>query len=434
MATEHSIRDGIHPGDDGDAGAFWRHAFEGLVTKLPEPVFVIDKEGNITYWNEGAEDLTGYDASRAIGMPAYELFGTDGESETLAEAVVRTGEVIRETDIRSAASSNGETFHGRALGVPITTPSGDCVGAVEVITRVTEIIEQRETVQNLQERMTGDVESAAAALQDSASDVADDSQAIQELARAGAEGDGFAVVANEIKDLAEQSKERVDQIETIVDDIRDTALNTVESVEATNDGIVAATEEIETVVENQQSIVTAIQETDIGITEIADATDEQAASAEEIDKHRRQQRPSKRRGVEFGRKHRRRQRTPDENGRGTRSQHPIRQRGNARSHSTETSPKSIFTPSPRRSEVVSRPEAVAIGRNESGKQRKSSRKSTFKSRSRSRRASRQVRHRGGRASRWPAASRRPTALCDLCCSSGRRGPRCSWSCWSHTWR
>ncbi len=237
MATEHSVRDGIHP-DDDDAGAFWRHAFEGLVTKLPEPVFVIDNGGNITYWNEGAEDLTGYDASRAIGMPAYELFGTDGESETLAEAVVRTGEVIRESNIRSAASASGETFHGRALGVPITTPTGDCVGAVEVITRVTEIIEQRETVQDLQERMAGDVESAATALRNSASDVADDSQAIQELTRDQSQNLGdvqsevatFSATIEEVASSAEEVSSQSTETKTLAETSADAAVETLATV------------------------------------------------------------------------------------------------------------------------------------------------------------------------------------------------------------
>ncbi|MGA9401691.1 PAS domain-containing protein, partial [Haladaptatus sp.] len=183
MATEQSVRNEIYPGGDLDAGTFWRHAFEGLVTRLPEPVFVVDEHGTITYWNSGAEELTGYSASRAVGMPSYELFGTDGQDETLAETVVRTGQVVRESDIRTAPTASGGTIHGRALAVPITTPDGETVGAVEVITRVTELIEQREAVRGLQQQMSEEVEGAVAELRDSAADVAEDSQSIRELTR-----------------------------------------------------------------------------------------------------------------------------------------------------------------------------------------------------------------------------------------------------------
>ena len=41
-----------------------------------------------------------------------------------------------------------------------------------------------------------------------------------EAARAGDQGKGFAVVANEIKSLADQSKEATDQIRSILDDTR----------------------------------------------------------------------------------------------------------------------------------------------------------------------------------------------------------------------
>lgn len=106
MAMEHATETSIEPGDS-DPADFWRHAFEALVERFPEPAFGVDADGEIRYWNDGAEALTGYPASETVGMGAYEVFGTEGEEETLAETVVRTGEVIREEDLRTAAGPTG---------------------------------------------------------------------------------------------------------------------------------------------------------------------------------------------------------------------------------------------------------------------------------------------------------------------------------------
>ncbi|NUC72455.1 PAS domain-containing methyl-accepting chemotaxis protein [Haloterrigena sp. SYSU A558-1] len=314
MAIETGTPPSIEPGADDDAAAFWRGAFTGLIDVFPEPAFAVDGSGYITRWNDGVEEITGYPAGDVVGKHAYDVFGTEGEDETLAEEVIRTGRPIREESIRAAESADGETVHARALGVPITSEDGDVVGAVEVLTRVTTLIEQRERITQLQEQMSDEVEGAVAELRDAATNMAENSQEISEsaeeqsdslsevqgechiadqtnllalnanieAARADGSGNGFAVVANEIKGLAEQSKERADEIEAIVAEIRETALDTVDSVETTNEEIATVVTEIEGVVENQETIRSAIQETNEGITDIAAATDQQAASSEEI--------------------------------------------------------------------------------------------------------------------------------------------------------
>ncbi|WP_321112453.1 hypothetical protein [Halorussus salinisoli] len=57
---------------------------------------------------------------QVVGKHAYDVFGTEGQDETLAETVIRTGGVVREESIRSAATADGDRAHARALGVPET--------------------------------------------------------------------------------------------------------------------------------------------------------------------------------------------------------------------------------------------------------------------------------------------------------------------------
>jgi len=79
-----------------NSGEFWLHAFESLVADLPEPAFVVDADGDITHWNQAVENILGLPASEAVGMNAYDVFGTEGQDETLAQEVIRTGEPVRE--------------------------------------------------------------------------------------------------------------------------------------------------------------------------------------------------------------------------------------------------------------------------------------------------------------------------------------------------
>ena len=103
-----------------------------------------------------------------------------------------------------------------------------------------------------------------------------------EAARAGEAGEGFAVVATEVKDLAEESHQRATHIEEMVHRIQDDTEETVESLQRTNVAIDEGIEQVEQAMENLTEIVEAVKQASDGIEEVADATDDQAASTEEV--------------------------------------------------------------------------------------------------------------------------------------------------------
>ncbi|MFB6073217.1 MAG: methyl-accepting chemotaxis protein [Halobacterium sp.] len=103
-----------------------------------------------------------------------------------------------------------------------------------------------------------------------------------EAARAGEAGSGFEVVADEVKELANETREHTERIAGSIDEVQQQANETVVAVEESHEQIHRAGDEIDDALTALEEIADAVDEAATGITEVARANDEQAETVEDV--------------------------------------------------------------------------------------------------------------------------------------------------------
>ena len=201
----------------------WRHMFDQLAAQFPDPVIVVDDDGRLTHWNREQAAFTETDAEAALGRPANEVIGTKNTTETLAETVAETGEAVQASDVRTVPQGDGEEAYVRAVGVPLTAPDDETAGAFEFVHRVTELVEQRKSVETVQRQVREEVDECVSGLERASSQVTDNVEAIVEIA--DAEAEHVREVDDGIGSFSATTQEVAASVETVSTQSSETSLS-----------------------------------------------------------------------------------------------------------------------------------------------------------------------------------------------------------------
>jgi len=202
-----------------------------------------------------------------------EVYGKMTDLSATIEEVASSAETVAETSHQTAqVASDGEETAESAI-----TDARSGQSAIDsTVNHVEQLDEQMEEIGDIVELI---------------SDVAEQTNLLAlnaniEAARVGAagsdvNGDGFAVVADEIKQLAEETQESANEIEQLVDETQEQTTTTVQEARTAEEHMRDGVEAVQEVLDAFTQVARNTDETDSGIQEISEATDDQAVSAEQ---------------------------------------------------------------------------------------------------------------------------------------------------------
>ena len=123
------------------------HHLRAMLNCIGEGVFTVNKEKQITFFNEAAEKITGFSAKEAIGRPCRDIFRSDVcEKQCVLDEVEKTRQSITKRRV-TILDRNGHSLVLSVNAGPLKDTQGRFIGGIETFRDVSAEEELRRLLQ-----------------------------------------------------------------------------------------------------------------------------------------------------------------------------------------------------------------------------------------------------------------------------------------------
>jgi methyl-accepting chemotaxis protein len=225
-------------------------------------------------------------ASSQISSSTEEMAAGAQEQTSQASEVASAVEQMSKTILETTRNANLAADTARISGVNAQEGGRVVLGTMEGMVRIAQVVKQSaETVQAL-----GQSSDQIGEIVQVIDDIADQTNLLAlnaaiEAARAGEQGRGFAVVADEVRKLAERTTKATKEIATMIKQIQKDTAGAVDSMNRGTEEVERGQALAEKSSASLKQIIEGSQKVVDVVTQVAAASEEQASASEQISKN-----------------------------------------------------------------------------------------------------------------------------------------------------